>query len=208
LQTTNTEIISGDIILEACLDLPEGPGRFPGVVLCHPHPLYGGDMYNNVISAVGRKLTERGIAALRFNFRGVGRSGGRYENGMGEQEDALAALVFFKRCANTDPDRLGIMGYSFGGMIAMAVGEEDMISKAVAGVSPVVLKGSMRNCGKPKYVICGSDDFVVPSPAIIKEVGEMSGPKKVEVIKGADHSWWGFEDEMATRVADFFKKVL
>ncbi|MQL51043.1 hypothetical protein GFC01_01910 [Desulfofundulus thermobenzoicus] len=63
------------LVLEAFLDLPAVPGPFPGVVLCHPHPLYGGNMNNNVILAVSQALTSNGIASLRFNFRGVGQPG-------------------------------------------------------------------------------------------------------------------------------------
>jgi alpha/beta superfamily hydrolase len=85
-------IEAGDVQLEAVLHLPDGVPPFAGVVVCHPHPRYGGDMNNNVVLAVTRALTDRGIAALRFNFRGVGGSAGSYDDGRGETEDAQHAL--------------------------------------------------------------------------------------------------------------------
>src|SRR5688572_2580189 len=80
------------LVLQGILARPEGFGPFPGVVICHPHPLYGGDMENNVVQVITRALVKQGIAALRFNFRGVGLSGGRHGEGIGEQEDVRAAL--------------------------------------------------------------------------------------------------------------------
>src|SRR5579884_1047828 len=86
-------IPAGDITLEGVLDAPEGDGPFPAVVVCHPHPQYGGDMSNNVVLAAVRGLRGRGIGSLRFNFRGVGRSGGSYAAGAGERDDVRAALA-------------------------------------------------------------------------------------------------------------------
>ena len=80
--------------LEGFLHLPEGDGPFPGVVVCHPHPQMGGDMNNNVVMGVCYSLFIAGIASLRFNFRGAGRSQGVYDEGRGEMDDALAALEF------------------------------------------------------------------------------------------------------------------
>lgn len=208
MHSLDIEIISGELVLEAKLELPDGPGPFPGVVLCHPHPLMGGDMYNNVIRAVGKALTERDIAGLRFNFRGTGKSGGRFDNGVGEREDVLSALVSLSMRDDIDPDKLGIMGYSFGGMVAMTVGKDDIISKAVALVSPVMAKGAMTGCAKPKYIICGSADSVVSFATVTEEAKKMPVPKKIEVMQGADHFWLGFEEEMADKVARFFKEVL
>lgn len=86
---------SGQQALEAVLDLPSTEvTHLAGVVVCHPHPLYGGDMDNYVVSALCRGLVEQGIAALRFNFRGVGRSTGTYGEGKGEIEDARSALTY------------------------------------------------------------------------------------------------------------------
>src|SRR5712671_4968785 len=78
--------------LEALLRGPEAP--FAAAVFCHPHPLHGGTMNNNVVYRVAKALNDAGAAVLRFNFRGVGASTGSHDAGAGEEDDALAALDF------------------------------------------------------------------------------------------------------------------
>jgi len=206
MNTLEVTINNDGLSLEACLEFPGSPGPCPGVVLCHPHPLYGGDMDNNVILAVSRALTGEGIACLRFNFRGVGRSGGSFAGGTGEKDDARAALSFLARREEIDPDRIGILGYSFGGMVALSAGARSDAVKALAAVSPVVPAGVPGDCVKPKFIVCGSEDKMIPSPAILEEAAKMAGPKTVEVISGADHFWWGYEEKLTNLVVDFFAK--
>ncbi|MEW6425231.1 MAG: alpha/beta family hydrolase [Bacillota bacterium] len=216
------EIVVKDagLILEARLDLPDAPKNasgatdtdnprlYPGVVLCHPHPLYGGDMDNNVIRAVARELNGRGIAALRFNFRGVGKSRGSFAGGSGEQNDAESAVLALAGRAEIDPHRIGIAGYSFGGMVTLAVGERSGPVKAIAAVSPVIPPGVLRDCPKPKLIVCGAEDELTPSTAVLREAAGMAEPKTVLVIPGADHFWWGREEKAADPVANFFSECL
>ncbi len=205
MRVIKTTFYNSGLSLEARLDLPDVPGRRPGVVLCHPHPLYGGNMDNNVIMAVSRALAGFGIASLRFNFRGVGLSQGSFADGVGEQDDAESALAYLALREEINPERIGIMGYSFGGMVAMAAGGRSSVARAVAAVSPVV---PLRDCPKPKLIVTGGSDSIIPASAVLLETGGMALPKKIEVIAGADHFWWGCEDEAANRVAAFFKEAL
>jgi alpha/beta superfamily hydrolase len=94
LNPTYVTFPCGELKLEAAWHHPDGMGPFPGVVVCHPHPLHGGDMSNNVISAICETLAKHSIAALRFNFRGVGNSEGEFGGGYQEQDDIAAALTF------------------------------------------------------------------------------------------------------------------
>ncbi len=114
----------------------KGRRPFPAVVVCHPHPLYGGDMYNNVVSVICQALAQESIATLRFNFRGVGRSEGNHEEGVGEQDDVVAALDFLQSSDGVDKGRLGLAGYSFGTRVVMPVALRDSRVRAVALVSP------------------------------------------------------------------------
>ncbi|MEW5898156.1 MAG: alpha/beta fold hydrolase [Bacillota bacterium] len=204
------------LLLEACLDLPDTPNTSgtparrpcPGVVLCHPHPLYGGDMENNVVRAVARALNAKGIAALRFNFRGVGKSRGSFAGGSGEQDDAEAAILALAGRAEIDPGRIGIAGYSFGGMVALATGERSGPVKAIAAVSPVIPPGVLRDCPKPKFIVCGAEDELIPSAEVLRETAGLAEPKTILVIPGADHFWWGCEEKAAVPIADFFTKFL
>jgi alpha/beta superfamily hydrolase len=195
--------------LEALIKFPgELRSPFPGVVICHPHPLYGGDMHNNVTTSVARALVDRGMAALLFNFRGAGRSEGSFDDGRGETEDALAALSFLAGLKEVNPLQIGIIGYSYGGMIAFKAGEQSELVRAIAGISPVTPPGSLQKTLKPKLIVCGKQDSVVPASGILNEVAKMAEPKKVEVITGADHFWWGLEDKFTGMVADFFAATL
>lgn len=198
---------SGGLLLEAVLSLPAGPGPFPGAVVCHPHPLFGGNMENNVVLALARELVGRGIAALRFNFRGVGRSQGSFGEGVGEQADAEAALAYLAGRKEVDAGRLAVCGYSFGGMVALAVGCRHERVQAVAAVSPVVLPGMLCNYPRPLFVIVGERDNLTPPGHILQEVPAEGGMCRVEVVPGADHFWWGHEDKLSG-VAAFLAEIL
>lgn len=109
--------IEGDYSLESIVN---EQGKQAGVVICHPHPLYGGDMHNNVVAALEEGFSMKGFTTLRFNFRGVGGSGGMYDEGEGEVNDVLAALTFLKKVVNEDA-YLILAGYSYGAWICSKV---------------------------------------------------------------------------------------
>ncbi len=208
MQGVIVSVKSAGLALEARLELTDALRPCAGVVLCHPHPLYGGDMDNNIIAAVSRALVRRGMASLRFNFRGVGRSQGRFAGGVGEQEDAEAALSFLAEQAEIDPSRLGIMGYSFGGMVALAVAARSSLAKAVATVSPVIPDDLSEEYVKPKLIVCGAEDALLPPALILPKAAVLEEPKRVKIVPGADHFWRGREEEAADLVADFFAEFL
>ena len=97
----------------------EGGAGPAGVVICHPHPQFGGSMDNNVVEALEDALAAGGMATLAFNFRGVGGSGGGYDQMRGEVDDVVAALTYLAKRPEVDPGRIGLAGYSFGGLMAM-----------------------------------------------------------------------------------------
>src|SRR5947209_14506019 len=112
-----TLAVGADLSLEARMALPDSP--YAGIVICHPHPLYGGDMDNPVVVRVQEVCAELGLATLRFNFRSVGGSSGSHANGVGEQDDAVAALHVLAKTVGDRP--LAIAGYSFGARVAALV---------------------------------------------------------------------------------------
>ncbi len=192
------------LTLEGCLDLPDLSPPFPAVLLCHPNPLYGGNMDNNVIVAVSRALVQEGFAVLRFNFRGVGLSEGAFDNGIGEQEDARECLKFLLERDEIDSRRIGMGGYSFGGMIALSVGVQEDAARALAGISPVMSRDILKGCTKPKIMISGTKDELVPTGPILQEVNKAEEPGEIRIVEGADHFWWGFEEQVGKMVAEFF----
>ncbi|HJU27809.1 MAG TPA: hypothetical protein VJ718_01485, partial [Candidatus Binataceae bacterium] len=107
---------SGDLKLEGLLAIPEDSRPARAGVVCHPHPLYGGSMYNNVVDAVLEAMWKLGWATLRFNFRGVGQSEGEHGGGAGEADDATAAVKFLGEQTGLTVSNLVLAGYSFGAM--------------------------------------------------------------------------------------------
>src|SRR3990170_8822311 len=198
-------ILCGDLSLEAALHLPSTVPA-PGVVVCHPHPQYGGDMQNNVVVAACEALAARGFAALRFNFRGVGASEGTFDRGVGERDDARAALAHLASLPEVDPERVGLIGYSFGALVAAEVaGSPSWEGRVLALVSPPLAFADLCvGWGCPALLLGGGEDSLVP-PDRLAVVAEAPGVE-VQVFEGADHSWWGFEDEIGAALADFFAR--
>jgi uncharacterized protein len=194
----------GDIQIEAELSLPEGKIPFPVVVICHPHPLYGGNMDNNVVTAICSALTKDSIATLRFNFRGVGNSGGKYNEGIGEQEDVRAALDFISQLPEIDNKRIGLVGYSFGGLMALSVAIGDSRVKQLALISPALKEkgwNQFKAYKMPKLVLIGDADNMVPFRSFQHLFGET---RQYQIIAGADHFWIGNELEISARIGRFF----
>jgi len=196
-----------DITIEGLFTVPEGKGPFGLVVVCHPHPLYGGSMHNNVVDAVCEKVGEKGLAWLKFNFRGVGRSGGHFAGGIGERDDAEAAISFGEIQPKIDPEKIGICGYSFGSIVAFSVAVEDQRVKAVAGISPFIQPPNLLDrYTKPKLFISGTKDESVNVKSLEQLVMNLPEPKELVIYPGVDHFWWGSEGQMAEKVSQFFKK--
>jgi alpha/beta superfamily hydrolase len=201
---------SGELSLEGVWHLPETSGPFPAVIVCHPHPLYGGNMSANVVFYICQALAGAGMAALRFNFRGVGKSQGEFDGGIGEQEDVKAALDFVLATENIDRNKIGLAGYSFGGGVAVPVAVQDERVKILALVSPALPDSGeqLKGCKKPKFIIVGENDDVIGQQELWALFQEIPQPGQLEIISGADHFWGGYEEIVAEKVTGFFAKGL
>src|SRR3989304_896640 len=201
---------TGELLLEGILAIPEGAGPFPAVIVCHPHPLYGGSMDNNVVYSLSEKLTQASLASFRFNFRGVGESQGEFGQGIGEQEDVKAAISFISTVKEVDSKRIGIVGYSAGAGFAFPIGFNATRIKALAAVSPPLNMFDfdfLKSCPRPKLLISGSRDDLIPVDQFLEFCQNLPEPKECESIEGADHFWWGYESRLAAKVTAFFTKV-
>jgi alpha/beta superfamily hydrolase len=181
-------------MLEAILKEPANP--FAAVVVAHPHPKGGGTMDNNVVYRLARALTDAGACVLRFNFRGVGRSTGVYDHGVGEEDDARAALDFL---AGRQPGvPLWMAGFSFGARVALTVGAADPRVDKLLGVG-LALKmfdyGFLGTSAKPKAIIQGADDEYGGRDAITAAVATMAEPKRLWVVDAATHLFPGRLDQ-------------
>ena len=202
---------SGELSLEGIIAIPPGVEPFPAVVVCHPHPLYGGSMDNNVVSGIAEALLQVGVISFKFNFRGVGGSQGTSGQGKGEQEDALAAISFLATAGEVDRQRIGLAGYSAGASFALPVCHQDERIKALAAVSlPLGMSelGSFKDCTKPKLLLSGANDDFTPADRFLEFCQGLADPKECHTIEGADHFWVGHEAVMAKKVSSFFGKVL
>ena len=191
---------SGALKIEGLLD--EFPGD-KGVVVTHPHPLYGGDMYNNVVEAVCQAYTEKGYTCLRFNFRGVGLSEGEYDNGVGEQDDVMAALEYVSALGKNEID---LAGYSFGAWVNAQGLEKYHHVKRMIMVSPPVnmIDFSFLSYNpKIKLVISGSHDEIAGTQGIKEGLPIWNPGAGLKIIDGADHFYGGRTGELKRLIVEF-----
>ena len=184
--------------------LAEGD-RPKGVVITHPHPLYGGDMHNNVVAAVSRTYQKIGCTTLRFNFRGVGGSQGNYDDGMGEQEDVRAAVAYL---ADSGMRQIDLAGYSFGAWVnALAVNDGLQVDNMIMVSPPVAFIDfkSIADLSSLKLIITGNRDDIAPAAGVDNLYPAWNPKARFEVISGADHFYGGYQDELEAVLADFLE---
>ena len=164
-------------------------------------------MSNNVVFAICRALVSQSIAAFRFNFRGAGNSGGKFGGGIAEQADTKAALDFVSSAPKIDDEKIGLVGYSFGGGVALPVALEDERVNLLTLVAPA-LSGSgweqLQQYTRPKLLVIGEADSVVLSEELRQHIKDAADPGQYQIIPGADHFWTGYENELAQKVSQFF----
>lgn len=171
-----------------------------GVVVTHPHPLYGGEMHNNVVESVVQAYGEKGYTTLRLNFRGVGQSEGTYDNGTGEQEDVKAAVAYLVGLGKTSID---LAGYSFGSWVnAQCIGSLTDVKRMIMVSPPVnfIDFSFLEYNEKIRLVIAGSEDDIAP-PAMIKDmIPVWNSEAEFNIIQGADHFYWGKTGEVEAMI--------
>ncbi|MBW2029597.1 MAG: alpha/beta hydrolase [Deltaproteobacteria bacterium] len=179
---------SGDLRIEGLLEDLSGDR---GVVITHPHPLYGGEMHNPVVEALVQAFGEAGYTTLRFNFRGVGESEGEYDGGRGEQEDVKAALRLLEGLGKS---HVFLAGYSFGAWVNFMGLDKYENVRGLVMISPPVglldFKGSLFG-SKVKLVITGSNDDIAEPEGVRERVMNWNSEAVLRVIEGADHFYWG-----------------
>jgi len=199
--------------LEALLDVPAShrrSGAEPGAiraaaVFAHPHPQHGGTMHTKAVFQAAKGLRRIGCAVLRFNFRGVGRSAGAFDEGRGEREDFLAAVSYMADRYPGAPIWAG--GFSFGAWIALEAGANDPRVTLLIGLAPPVTRPhytfeATLETVKPKFFIQGSLDTVCPTKDLWAFYARLHEPKELVVIDGANHLFDGHTTEVAEAVED------
>jgi len=188
--------------LEGLLEVPTGhSGR--AAVVCHPHPLHGGTMQNKVVHMTARALHERGIATLRFNFRGVGESSGVFDDGLGETDDALCAADWLAERYPSAP--LVMAGFSFGSFVAYRVATERPIDRLIT-IAPPIRRFDFHRYRVPTapwLVIQGTQDELVDYDTVIDWVQSVHPRPHVATIDGAEHFFHGKLNELKSAVQAF-----
>jgi uncharacterized protein len=190
---------AGSIQLEG-LYAPAASGR--GVVVTHPHPLMGGSMENNVVETLVQTFFRQEYTTLRFNFRGVGHSEGRYAEGLGEQEDLLAAVGVLQQKGVPE---IFLAGYSFGAWVNVQVlRRRPSLSNGVLVSPPIDLLDFDFSglAGKIHLILAGDRDPYCPVPRLLEMAGRIQAP--VKLLPGADHFYFGREKELAAGLTELW----
>ncbi len=197
-------IAAGDVKLEARLWEPEGTMPTGAALLCHPHPLYGGTMNNRVIYRAGKGAVTARLAALRFNFRGVGASTGTYSGGAGERKDVAALLGWLQQRYPRLP--LALIGFSFGAWVGLQVAGQDPRVTALVGLGVPIQTYDFQfliEIDKPALYIVGTRDEFCPRDQMETLARRLPRNSTVCWVDGADHFFTHQVEEVQTRVKDF-----
>ena len=188
--------------LEALLDVPQGQPR-AAVVFAHPLPTQGGTMHTKVVFQGAKALTRIGCAVLRFNFRGVGLSAGRWDEGCGEGLDYKAAIDFM--AAQYPGVELWAAGFSFGAYVALTVGADDDRICALVGIGLPVDRydfAAAARSAKPKFLIHGEADELIPLKQVREFYARLEDPKELVEIDRANHLFDGQAGEVGDALED------
>lgn len=187
------EIDSDGLQLEGLLSV-NSPNK--AVIVTHPHPLYGGEMHNPVVSTVTSAYEEQEYTTLRFNFRGAGYSQGSHDGGNGEQNDVLSAVSYLK---SSGFKNISLAGYSFGAWVNLMVAAKQIEIEDLVLISPPVdfIKfETVKNIAALRLVITGTQDEYA-SIGHVAELIELWNPDaELEEITGGDHFYSGNLDQL------------
>jgi alpha/beta superfamily hydrolase len=177
-----------------------------GVVITHPHPLYGGTMNNPVVETIQSAYQQHGYSTLRFNFRGAGGSQGNYDNGIGEQDDVRAAIAYLE---NMNISAIDLAGYSFGAWVNAGVAAERRTSiESMVMISPPVGFIEFENANELnclKLVVTGSRDEIAPVNQIRDMLPAWNPDALFEIIDDCDHFYSGHLSELQSILTQHLK---
>ncbi|MFQ5670519.1 MAG: alpha/beta hydrolase [Acidobacteriota bacterium] len=200
------DLVGPEGALEALLEEPPAD-LVAAAVVCHPHPLHGGTMHNKVVYRMARGALAAGVAALRFNFRGVGRSRGSHDGGRGEQEDVKAALDFVARRFPQVP--LLAAGFSFGAGVALRAGVADPRVRALVAAGTPLSRTSfdfLRRDHRPVLFLHGEQDEFGPLEEVRALARELGPRARLVVVEGVGHFFAGQLERVKEEVCQFCQR--
>lgn len=181
----------------------------PGIVVCHPHPLFGGNMDSPLVFGICRELAQHGIASMRFNFRASGADA----PGMVASATREAAVAFdvIRQWDFVNPNRCAIAGHSFGAAAVLRALPDLSAAKAFVLIAPplsAVRESEIAGNTRPKLFVVGNRDKLVDAAELQSAVAGIAGPVRLDVLDGADHNLTGHADDVAALTALFLAELL
>ncbi len=196
--------------LEARIEdpVPAGAPRRAVGVVCHPHPLHGGTMQNKVVHTAARALQEAGAATVRFNFRGVGASAGRYDHGIGELADALAVIAWTRK--HFGCDTLWLAGFSFGAATALQAAAQGARPSRLVTIAPPVGRIITEPVPRPEcpwLIVQGDEDELIELSAVQSWAAAFAPAPQLQVIAGAEHFFHGKLTQLREAILAFVREA-
>jgi alpha/beta superfamily hydrolase len=195
------------LLLEGVVHAPIDAELVPIIILCHPQPA-SSDMHDTLNIALARRLAETGILALRFNFRGVGKSQGQQTDGQLEPLDLAGAIDYALSESGGNPAKICVIGHGFGAYIALLYAPFDTRIRTVVSISLPLFRaasGFPKPFERPKLFVTGEFDEICPLYKLEPFVEQLKGPKGIKVIVGARHLMRGYEDAAVTTIVKYVK---
>jgi alpha/beta superfamily hydrolase len=189
--------------LEALLEVPADDEVTAVAVVCHPHPVYGGTMHNKVVHTLARAFLSNGIAALRFNFRGVGESDGDFDEGDGELLDTMAAVTWLTAQYARLP--VWLAGFSFGGAIAVRASLQ-VDAAGLVSIAPAIRRFATSLTAWPQcpwLIVQGDADELVDVDETVVFVDSLDPGPELAIFEGGEHFFHGRLVELRATVEDF-----
>lgn len=186
---SQVELIAGPAgHLEVLAESPRGPSSGVLAVICHPHPQHGGTMTNKVVATIARSLQKKGVTTVRFNYRGVGQSDGKYDHARGEVDDLLAVVKWAE--TQFAHNTLWLAGFSFGSYVAANAATRLPAVAQLITVAPSVENmdyASLPQIDCPWLVIQGESDEIVNPEAVFAYVGRLAKAPNLVRLPGVGH---------------------
>ena len=193
---------------------PSNRPQAPLALLLHPHPQHGGTMNNKIIYKLYQTFTKRGFSTLRFNFRGVGRSQGQFDNGQGELSDAASALDWMQT-QNPNTRSCWIAGFSFGAWVAMQLMMRRPEIDGFISIAPPASQHDfsfLAPCPASGMIIHGDKDEVIPQSSVDKLAQKLQKQKNIKIdyriVEGSDHFFIHHLDPLNEQVEGYLDKML
>jgi uncharacterized protein len=208
---TTALIVSGPVgNLEVLIDEPDTTTPSHVALICHPHPLYGGTMTNKVVHILARTFNDLGAPAVRFNFRGVGKSAGTHDDGQGETDDVLAMVQWVQqRWPHTS---IWLAGFSFGA--AMALRASLQLTAAHSVVRLITVAPALRwltqvqeTPASPWLIVQGDQDELVDAQAVQQWAMSLARPPQIAILQGAEHFFHGRLNDLRDAVQAWLNKM-